>query len=248
MESYSRIDRWRSFLYRRLARWITCEVKLLGQHPLALDNKFQVNSLQDVFCHPFYWQLYNWLPEPPRLVVDLGAHCGHFSMLADVCFRTQFGAVDPEYLLIEPNPKLTPVIRRNLQKSGLCPRFVLEQGLVGKRNGTDTLWVSSSNYLSASLQRGEATNGVTSHYLDLDRLIGARAIQLLKVDIEGAEYDLVANYPALFQRVERLMMEIHTASPERPRELHASLAAAGLRPYGRTLDHAGFQLAMFQRA
>ena len=122
MESYSRIDRWRSFLYRRLARWITCEVKLLGQHPLALDNKFQVNSLQDVFCHPFYWQLYNWLPEPPRLVVDLGAHCGHFSMLADVCFRTQFGAVDPEYLLVEPNPKLTPVIRRNLQKSGLCTR------------------------------------------------------------------------------------------------------------------------------
>lgn len=71
MESYSRIDRWRSFLYRRLARWITCEVKLLGQHPLALDNKFQVNSLQDVFCHPFYWQLYNWLLEPPQQVVDL---------------------------------------------------------------------------------------------------------------------------------------------------------------------------------
>lgn len=77
--------------------------------------------------------------------------------------------------------------------------------------------------------------------------MGARTIQLLQVDIEGAEYDLIANYPALFQRVERLMMEIHTASPERTRELNAALAAAGLRPFGRTLDHAGFQLAMFQR-
>src|SRR5271169_5785656 len=114
-------SRLRAFLYRRLAAWITCELKLLGQHPLFLDSKFQVNSLQDVFCHPFYWQVFRWLKSPPRLVVDLGAHCGHFSMLADMCFRIQFSKSETEFLLLEPNPELVPVIERNLQRSGLCP-------------------------------------------------------------------------------------------------------------------------------
>lgn len=241
-------DRWRSFLYRRLARLITCEIKLLGDRPLALDNKFQVNSLQDVFCHPFYWQLYGWLEQAPGLVVDLGAHCGHFSMLADVCFQTRFGTVQPEYLLIEPNPELIPVIRRNLSKSGLCQHHVLEQGLVGNREGEATLWVSPTNYLSASLQQGASTRGIPAEYLDLEKLVGDRTVDLLKVDIEGAEYEMVSNYPRLLKRVQKLMMEIHSAPKTRQDELHASLERAGLRPVGRPLDHSGYQLAMFQRA
>ncbi len=249
MISQPHTDRWRAFFYRRLAPWITCEVQLPGNHPLSLDNKYQVNSLQDVFCHPFYWQVYGWLNRPPQLVVDLGAHCGHFSMLADVCFQVQFGAeVEPaEYLMIEPNPRLLPVIRRNLSKSGLCRRHVLQQGLVGSRNGTGTLWVSSKNYLSASLQPGISTRGVPAEFLDLEQLVSERQVDLLKVDIEGAEYDLVANYPELLQRVDKLMIEIHSAPEERQKEFNASLAEAGLQPVGQVVSHGGFQLARFQR-
>jgi FkbM family methyltransferase len=240
--------RWRSFLYRRLAQLVTCEVKLLGSHPLALDNKYQINSFQDVFCHPFYWQIYGWLDQPPQLVVDLGAHCGHFSMLADVCCREKFGAaVQTEYLLVEPNPRLIPIIRRNLAKSGLCTRHRVQEGLVGDRQGAATLWVSPSNYLSASLQRGASTIGVSANYLDLEKLVGNRSVDFLKVDIEGAEYQLVATYPELFQRVQKMMIEIHSAPQARQRELRASLERAGLRPTGPRFYHNGYQLAMFQR-
>jgi len=238
----------RSFLYRRLARFITCEVKLLGDHPLAIDNKFQVNSLQDVFCHPFYWQLYTWLEKPPRLVVDLGAHCGHFSMLADVCVQVRFGKVQPEYLLVEPNPNLIPVIQRNLSKSGLCIRHRLQPGLVGARNGNATLWVSSSNYLSASLQPGPSTKAVAASYIDLDQLVGDRPIDLLKVDIEGAEFELIANYPELLGRVQKLMIEIHSAPDASKNNLLASLARAGLQRVGQVVEHSGYELASYQRA
>lgn len=249
MSIQSITDRWRSFLYRRLAKGITCEVRLPGNHPLALDNKYQVNSLQDVFCHPFYWQLFGWLDRAPQLVVDLGAHCGHFSMLADVCFDIQFGAQKStiEYLMIEPNPKLIPVIRRNLLKSGLCPRHVLKQGLVGQRTGTGVLWVSPSNYLSASLQPDATRRSVSADYLDLEQLVDNRPVDLLKIDIEGAEYDLVANYPKVLAQVQKLMIEIHSTSEANRNKLDASLDQAGLRKIGRTVDHGEFQLAMFQR-
>ena len=168
-------------------------------------------------------------------------------MLADVCFRERFGELRPEYLLIEPNPDLVPVIHRNLAKSGLCPNHVVKQGLVGNRKGCGTLWVSGSNYLSASLQQGESTKAVEAEYLDLESLVGGRTIDLLKIDIEGAEYDLVAQYPELLKQVRRMMIEIHSAPESRQRELRNSLERAGLRQFGAAVEHSGYQLAMFQR-
>ncbi len=238
----------RAFLYRRLARWITCEVRLLGQHPFALDSKFQVNSLQDVFFHPFYWQLYSWLPAVPRLVVDLGAHCAHFSMLADLCFRARFGNVESDYVLIEPNPRLIPIIARNLKRSGLCPRNRVYQGLVGaSRAGCGTLWVHPKNYLSAGLTRAPSTRGIQAPYLDLETVVGSRAIDLLKVDIEGAEFDFVENYRELLGRVGTLVIEIHGAPEGREASLYHRLVEAGLRPWAEPLKREACSLAMFRR-
>jgi len=240
-------DRVRSFLYRRFAWLITCELQLPGNHRLALDNKFQVNSHQDVFCHPFYWQLFNWVDKPPDLVVDLGAHCGHFSMLADVCFQLRFGSTQPDYLLVEPNPKLQSVITRNLVKSGLCVHHELRQGLIGRRAGSALLWVSRHNFLSASLRKNGSERGISVEYLDLERLVGNRQIDLLKVDIEGAEYEFARNYPKLLGGVKRLIIEIHEAPEPHQQELLGILLKAGLHIAGKPLNHAGFKLAMFQR-
>jgi FkbM family methyltransferase len=237
-----------AFLYRRLARWITCEVHLLGNHTLALDSKFQTNSLQDVLCHPFYWQLFGWLPAAPELVVDLGAHCGHFSMLADTCFHIQFPGAEPEYVLIEPNPELVKTIHNNLQRSKMCVRHKIYQGLAGGlRSGEATLWVSPRNYLSASLDRGANTFGTPAQFLDLEAIVKGRRIDLLKVDIEGAEFDFVEQYPELLGRVQSVMMEIHEAPETAQRKLYSQLQVAGLRLKGPALQHSGYALAMFQR-
>jgi FkbM family methyltransferase len=243
-----RIRSLKAFLYRRLARWITCQIRLLGKHPLAFDSKYQVNSLQDVFCHPFYWQIYGWLPNAPELIVDLGAHCGHFSMLADVCFRVQFPGIQPDYILIEPNPKLVNVIRNNLAQSGLCPRHVVHQGLVGgRRDGSATLWISAKNYLSASLARGSNTSGVDADFFDLESVVGGRRIDLLKIDIEGAEFDFVEQYPELLERVLAVMVEIHKTSEDRLGRFHAQMQRAGLQLRTPVLRHGPDLLALFQR-
>jgi FkbM family methyltransferase len=240
-------SKWNGFLYRRLARWITCELHLLGRHSLALNSKYQLNSLQDVFCHPFYWQLFSWLPYIPSLIVDLGAHCGHFSMLADVCLRTRFGDVETEYVLVEANPRLIPVIDANLSRSGLCRRRSVHQGLIGARSGSDKLWISSKNYLSASISPVPAGKSITVNYLDLGKLLGVRPIDLLKIDIEGAEYDFVANYPELLSRVQYLMIEVHSAQETHREQLFKALHAAGLYETDEPLIHSGYQLARFQR-
>jgi len=64
---------FRSFLYRRLCRWITCSFTLWPGAWVAIDSKFARLSFQDVFCDPFYWQVFQWIRPAPKLVVDCAA-------------------------------------------------------------------------------------------------------------------------------------------------------------------------------
>ena len=82
---------WRSFLYRRFSPVVTCELGLPNGGRVGLRSKYDVASFADVFCHPYYWQLLTLVESSPAVVVDCGGHCGHFSLLAETCFRTRFG-------------------------------------------------------------------------------------------------------------------------------------------------------------
>jgi FkbM family methyltransferase len=169
-------------------------------------------------------------------------------MLADLCFRIQFPTANPEYILIEPNPKLVKVIRRNLHRSGLCPRHLIHRGLVGgARAGSATLWLSPRNYLSASLVRGPKTRGVEASFFDLESLVKSRTVDLLKVDIEGAEFDFVEDYRELLCRTQAVMIEVHDAAEARKQRLFSRLDEVGLRLRAAPIENSGSVLASFQR-
>jgi hypothetical protein len=54
-------------------------------------------------------------------------------------------------------------------------------------------------------------------------------VDVLKVDIEGSEYELVKNYPGLLERTRVCAMEVHEAGGA-PEDLMRALEAAGLKP------------------
>lgn len=238
------------FLYRRLARLITCELQLLDNAKIALQSKYEVASFQDVFCQPFYWQILNLVNEPLKLIVDCGAHCGHFSILADICFQNKFGVEniqDTRYLLIEPNPHLLPVLQKNINDTNLTSRSQIIAGLLGSQNGYDTLWINPKNYLSASLQPSKDAKPHKIQYIDLLNIIGDRTIDLIKIDIEGAEYNFVKENIKLLQKANLIFLELHHESLDKQHELFQSLAAIGLHPTTKPLASNGHQLVIFQR-
>ncbi|NEO93680.1 MAG: hypothetical protein F6K56_27160 [Moorea sp. SIO3G5] len=156
-----------SFLYRRLSPWITCEFKLSNQKTIALKNKYEIASFKDVFCHPFYWQVFHWVKQPPNLVVDCGAHCGHFSIMADICFKSKFINSSVNYILVEPNPYLIPVINKNLQDADLDSRSYLKQGLLGAKSGSNKLWINHNNYLATGLHHNSKSKPCEIPYVNL---------------------------------------------------------------------------------
>jgi FkbM family methyltransferase len=217
------------FLYRRLAGIMPCALPGVAGGSLLLRNKWQVASLRDVFLSSHYWRLFDHLDRAPSLVVDLGGHCGHFVVLCELVLEERFGPSATRYLIVEGLSELIDGIQTTLADTGLAPRSTVLHGLVGRREGSATLRSGPSNLLetSAVMQHGER-RGVEVPYLDLLRHIPDQTpIDILKVDIEGSEYDLVASYPTLLERTRLVAMEIHDVGQPITNVLGA-LEAAGL--------------------
>lgn len=235
------------FLYRRLSQWITCEFKLKNNAKISLKNKYEVASFKDVFCHPFYWQIFHWINSPPKLVVDCGAHCGHFSILADICLNSKFGYSDTRYILIEPNPYLLPSIHKNIAEADMSSRVEIEQGLLGTRKGEDTLWINPKNYLTTGLSPSPNSKPFKVQYIDLLKLVGNQIIDIMKIDIEGGEFDFINSNLDLFSQVNLIFMELHEATLEKHQELFKGLQLMGLDMATKPVEANGQQLIIFQR-
>lgn len=235
------------FLYRRLARWITCRVRLPFGASLSLSTKYDVASFQDVFCHPFYWQSFGWVRGPPRLVVDCGANCGHFSILTDTCIRVRFGRSDTRYILVEPNPALRPILERNLRDAGLASRSRVVAGLLGAKAGRSTLWVHPKNYLASSLSPLQGAIPHEVPFVDLRTELPEPHVDILKVDIEGGEYAFVRENPDVFSLAQLLLMEVHPASREEQALMFGRIEATGLLRLGHAVESDGLSLHAWTR-
>ena len=235
------------FLYRRLCRWITCSLQLPFGLQVALRTKYDIASAQDVFCHPYYWQLFSWLAAPPRLVVDCGANCGHFTLLMDTCTRVAFGHASTQYLLVEPNAALIPMLRANLERAGLAGRYTIIEGLLGPKSGSSTLWVHPKNFLASSMTPIRGASERVVSFVDLMPMLGDRSIDVLKVDIEGGEYPFVHHNPDVLSRTQMLVMEVHHAADTVREGMYQAVQASGLRPLGRRVDADGLCMRAWSR-
>jgi FkbM family methyltransferase len=235
------------FLYRRLSRWITCQFQLFDDAKISLENKFEIASFKDVFCHPFYWQIFKYLSQPPKLIVDCGAHCGHFSILADTCIRSKFGTSDTEYILIEPNPYLLPILRKNVTDAGLHKRAQIHQGMLGCDTAQGELWIQPQNYLATSSQKTKGAKAHSIRTLYLSDILAGYSIDLMKIDIEGGEFGLVHNSLDILSKVNLIFMELHAGPLEQQKQLIDELATVGLEQATEPVQAHGQQLIIFQR-
>jgi FkbM family methyltransferase len=235
------------FLYRRLCRWVTCKLRLPFAAGVSLASKYDVASFQDVFCHPFYWQAFARMEEPPQLVVDCGANCGHFSVLIDSCIRVKFGKSRAHYVLVEPNPLLLPILKRNLEEAGLASRSEIVSGLLGPKSGASTLWVHPKNFLASSLMPFPGASPTPVSFIDLKPVLDDQPIDVLKIDIEGGEYAFIDSNRDVLELTTLLMMEVHQAAPETQAVMLGQVRAAGFESVGQSVDADGLSMRAWAR-
>jgi FkbM family methyltransferase len=180
--------------------------------------------------------------QPGHVFVDVGANWGYFTLLGAQC-------VGPEGRVVglEPDPRLFPELRDNVARNGLAQVTALRTA-AARTAGTMSMAgfdEQGGNFglsrLSDGITEGRTFDVSTKPLDDVLDDLGVRHVDLLKMDIEGAEgmaLDGLARSLAT-HRIDRLLLELHPALLAEQGETSATvvdrLQSAGYRPW--RVDH-----------
>jgi FkbM family methyltransferase len=225
------IDRWS---LERRARALAQPVYLgdrialcraLGRYKMFVDTGdvgFGAHMLLDGFWESWLTVFMARRLAPGMAVADVGANHGYCSVLmAD--------AVGPEgrVAVVEPNPRITPLLRRNLDINGFAERASLFEMAVGDADGA-SVWMRVPAHESKNAHIVPTPTGAAAD----DQLIQAPAARLetllrdwsrldfVKIDVEGAEEAVVAGlWPILERDRPQMVLEFNRHRCQAPEAL-----------------------------
>jgi FkbM family methyltransferase len=165
---------------RRLRRPLRIRVRgPKGPRPFVLSDLAGMLVLAEVFCDAEYGAD---LPQPPRRVLDLGSNVG-----ASILY---FALRYPEARIVgvEASPRLFRLLERNV---GDLPNVTLHNAAVSASSAPVTFFEGVSSW-SGSTLAGDWVQGDRCTVVDgipLDALLASEDVDLVKIDIEGAEFE-----------------------------------------------------------
>ncbi len=143
--------------------------------------------------------------------VDLGANEGYFTVIgARLC------GAEGRVLAIEPQHRLLPVIEENLRLNGLTNTQIVNTAISDKPGRAELHLTSSTNSGGSGFHRHTHYKLPTQEIglQTLEQVLdanGVTVVDLMKIDIEGFEYEAVLGSPRVFEhhRVKALALELH---------------------------------------
>ncbi len=217
------------------------EFRLRGGQALTLDSWEDLTTAWVVFFGEEYR-----VPHDCRTIVDAGANIGAFSLLAA---RDAPGA---RIVALEPFPSTRARLEETVRRNALEGRVACRPWALGRadapRHMDDADGIAGHSRSLAT--EGSPTQGVLVEAITLATLWereGLDRVDLLKIDIEGSEYELIAETPSeILRRSDRIVIEYHPGGSKAA--LFSSLRSAGFELVRDLTRHATMGTAHFQLA
>lgn len=167
--------------------------------------------------------------EPSDVVIDIGAHIGAFSYLV-----LDHGA--GRVISVEPDPENAYYLRHNVHMAcGATDRCVIVTAAAGAEWGVAEFTAQPVNTGGGSLWPADGDRRFPVAVVPFDRLVDlAGAVRLLKLDCEGAEWDILHASRRL-DRVTEIVGEYHVPAGGR--------GSGGEEELKDLLRRAGFEVA-----
>lgn len=138
----------------------------------------------EIFVHEFYKDDGVLLPKDTRLVVDLGANVG----LSTLYFLHKYPSC--RAIAYEPHPAYAAQARRNLSLDGTGHRVEFHQKAAG---ATDRTMYLTDLGAGSALTETASPAAIPVEAEDIFPCLLGRQIDILKMDIEGGEYEILAD-------------------------------------------------------
>jgi FkbM family methyltransferase len=149
-----------------------------------------------------------------RRIVDVGANVGYSCLL----WCWQFPQA--RLLAFEPHPVHLGILQRQLAANAYADRVTIVPAAATSRASTS--YLVDADRCSAVVPSSEAAPAgrdvLAVPTVDFFETVGDEAIDLLKIDIEGGEYELLgdARFDGVASRTGAVLMEWHLQGPGRP--------------------------------
>jgi FkbM family methyltransferase len=166
-----------------------------GPHTMTVDAVLR--AVRDHWCHAY-------TPKPGDTVIDLGAGIGEDTLLFSELVGSR-GRV----IAVEAHPGTAECLAATVQRSRLRNVTVLPVAIT-LQEGTIRIG-STDHHLGNSVMHGNA-EGVPVQACRLDTLLsrqGVDEVDLLKVNIEGAEFDALTSLGNATRRIRHIAVSCH---------------------------------------
>ena len=195
---------------------------------ILIDSELTLKAFIEIFLTPQEYTTALSLPPQLDVVVDIGANRGLFTLL--VCdYLRKTGSTYPQVFCIEPAKENYRCLERHIKANSLTGNSVLVHGAVtGQRNGVVQLqYYPDSHGMSVVVNKRRLTTQAVKS-IDLAKLLNdIPRVDLLKMDIEGAEQAVIEQYPDVLDKVQVLVAEFHLKKVDYEK-CKSSLADSGL--------------------
>ena len=172
------------------------EVKSIGGQIILKQPDFSL--VRELYGRNIYFPKRGFIPTPGSKVVDLGANVGLFSLLC-----AKLGA---EVLAVEAQSGFMAIARNNFALNDVENRIQLIHAMVGGSTGV----FSQKELRKASSHWIDDPPEVSMEELLHTSLDGQQQmIHLLKIDIEGSEFDLLKKDIDWLDKILHISMEVH---------------------------------------
>ena len=174
---------------------------------IGVGSKMEAWSVKETLIDRLY-EKYGTAIQPGWVVVDIGAAIGEFTVEAALA-----GA---RVHAFEPNAGSINILRQNLRANSLNGVETYNLGVWSQSGEIPLHFYNDEPLQAASGQRADVeTEDIKSTsigVISLPELLEkvGEPINLLKLDCEGAEYEILLDQaPEVFEKIERIVMEYH---------------------------------------
>ena len=166
---------------------------------LITDKKGFLHSLEEIFMTEVYKFISN-IDNP--YIIDCGANVG----LSVIYFKKYYP--EAEILAFEPDGDIFNMLKKNLETFNLCKKVEIRQEAVYVSDTLLTFYSDGSLAGSTMVDYAGLENNTIVKAIDFNRYLN-RTIDFLKIDIEGAENELIFHIKDNLKYVNNLFLEYH---------------------------------------